>query len=48
MVLMSVILPCFCFALHMPELFVNNLIVLLSSECNEVLGYFLSVLFEVN
>ena len=47
-VLMSVILLYFYFALHMPELFSNVLIVLLSSDCNEALDYFLSTLFEVN
>jgi len=45
---MSVILLYFYFALHMPELFANVLIVLLSSDCNEALDYFLSTLFEVN
>ena len=45
---MSVILLYFYFALHMPELFSNVLIVLLSSDCNEALDYFLSTLFEVN
>jgi len=37
----------FYFALYMPELFVN-LIVLLSAECNEALDYLFSILFEVN
>ena len=45
---MSVILLYFNFVLHMPELFANVLIVLLSSDCNTALDYLFSTLFEVN